>query len=181
MSSKLLWTLREGKKSPITIPPPTCCTGPSTKSSENMSSRQDPSSTRSASALTSAITKRSTLEEIRQIEDLVNGKIRENLPVNWYEIKYDEAQKREDIKQFFGEKYGSVVRVVDIDYSKELCGGTHTAAVGNIGLFRIAKERSIAAGIRRIEAVTGQEAEALNRQHEDTLLHLGQLLKAPLH
>lgn len=122
-----------------------------------------------------------TLEEIRQIEDLVNGKIRENLPVNWYEIKYDEVQKREDIKQFFGEKYGSVVRVIDIDYSKELCGGTHTSAVGNIGLFRIAKEGSIAAGIRRIEAVTGQEAEALNRQQEDTLLHLGQLLKAPPH
>jgi alanyl-tRNA synthetase len=122
-----------------------------------------------------------SLEEIRQIEDLVNAKIRENLPVKWYEIKYDEVQKREDIKQFFGERYGSIVRVVDIDYSKELCGGTHTSAVGNIGLFRIAKEGSIAAGIRRIEAVTGKEAEELSRQTEDNLLAIAQALKTPLH
>ncbi len=120
-----------------------------------------------------------SLEEIRHIEDLVNDKIRENLPVKWYEIKYDEAQKREDIKQFFGEKYGSQVRVVDIDYSKELCGGTHTNYVGNIGYFRIAKEGSIAAGIRRIEAVTGKEAEGLNRQIEDDLLNVGTVLKVP--
>lgn len=122
-----------------------------------------------------------TTEELRQIEDIVNAKIRENLPVKWYELKYDEAQKREDIKQFFGEKYGSSVRVIDIDYSKELCGGTHTSAVGNIGLFRIAKEGSIAAGIRRIEAVTGKEAEELSRQSEDTLIQVAQNLKTPLH
>lgn len=121
------------------------------------------------------------LDEVRQIEDLVNAKIRENLPVNWYEIKYDEVQKRDDIKQFFGEKYGSIVRVVDIDYSKELCGGTHTSAIGNIGLFRIAKEGSIAAGIRRIEAVTGKEAEDLSRQNEDTLIAIAHTLKTPLH
>lgn len=120
-----------------------------------------------------------TQDEIRQIEDLVNQKIRENLPVNQYEIKYEEAQKRDDIKQFFGEKYGSAVRVVDIDYSKELCGGTHTEAVGNIGLFRIAKENSIAAGIRRIEAVTGVEAEQLHRQNEDLLFKLADTLKVP--
>ncbi len=122
-----------------------------------------------------------SLEEIRQIEDLINAKIRENLSVKWYEIKYDEAQKREDIKQFFGEKYGSTVRVVDIEYSKELCGGTHTSIVGNIGLFRIVKEGSIAAGIRRIEAVTGKEAEELSRQSEDTLLAIAQTLKIPVH
>lgn len=122
-----------------------------------------------------------TTEELRQIEDIVNTKIRENLPVKCYELKYDDVQKREDIKQFFGEKYGSNVRVVDIDYSKELCGGTHTSAVGNIGLFRIAKEGSIAAGIRRIEAVTGQEAEELSRQSEDTLMQMAQNLKTPLH
>lgn len=119
-----------------------------------------------------------SVEEIRQIEDLINDKIRQNLPVKWYEMKYEEVQNRDDIKQFFGEKYGSLVRVIDIDYSKELCGGTHTSAVGNIGLFRIAKEGSIAAGIRRIEAVTGQEAEALNRQNEDILLQIAQALKA---
>jgi alanyl-tRNA synthetase len=121
-----------------------------------------------------------SLEEIRQIEDLVNDKIRENLPVKWYEITYEEVQKRDDIKQFFGEKYGSIVRVIDVDFSKELCGGTHTSAVGNIGLFRIAKEGSIAAGIRRIEAVTGHKAEELNRQNEDTLLQIAHTLKIPL-
>lgn len=120
-------------------------------------------------------------EELRQIEDLINDKIRENTPVKWYEMKYDEVQKREDITQFFGEKYGSIVRVIDIDYSKELCGGTHTSSAGNIGLFRILKEGSIAAGIRRIEAVTGREAEGLNRQNEETLLRIAQLLKAPSH
>jgi alanyl-tRNA synthetase len=118
-----------------------------------------------------------SLEEIRQIEDVVNEKIRENSPVKAYELNYEEAQQRQDIKQFFGEKYGSVVRVIDIDYSKELCGGTHTLAVGNIGLFRIAKEGSIAAGIRRIEAVTGAEAEQLARQQEDFVLNLSRLLK----
>jgi len=116
-------------------------------------------------------------EEIRVIEDLVNTKIRENISVQGYEISYDEAQNREDIKQFFGEKYGATVRVVDMDYSKELCGGTHTSQVGNIGLFRIAKEGSIAAGIRRIEAVTGPEAEALSRESEDEIHDLATLLK----
>ncbi|MFI0435472.1 MAG: alanine--tRNA ligase [Parachlamydiaceae bacterium] len=122
-----------------------------------------------------------TLEEIRKIEDLINDKIRQNVPVKWYELTFDEVQKREDIKQFFGEKYGAVVRVVDIDESKELCGGTHTSLVGNIGLFRIVKEGSIAAGIRRIEAITGWGAEALCRENEDHLLRLGQVLKAPVH
>lgn len=117
-------------------------------------------------------------QEIRQIEDLVNAKIRENLTVKVSEIPYEEAQKRSDIIQFFGEKYGSKVRVIDIDYSKELCGGTHTASVGNIGLFRIEKESSIAAGIRRIEATTGENAEAISRQSEDSLNKMALLLKA---
>lgn len=116
-------------------------------------------------------------EEIRAIEDLINSKIRENLPVKSYEISYEEAQKQKEIKQFFGEKYGSTVRVIDIDYSKELCGGTHTNAVGTIGYFRITKESSIAAGIRRIEAVTGAEAEALAREAEEALEQAAVLLK----
>lgn len=120
-----------------------------------------------------------TAEEISRIEDLINDKIRENLPVKSYEMKYEDVQGRADIKQFFGEKYGTNVRVIDIDYSKELCGGTHTSAVGNIGLFKIAKESSIAAGIRRVEAVTGKDAEELNRSNEELLLQIGQLLKAP--
>lgn len=118
-----------------------------------------------------------TQDEIYKIEDLVNEKIRQNTPVEWYEIPYDEAQKKQEIKQFFGEKYGSKVRVIDIDFSKELCGGTHTGAVGTIGLFRIAKESSIAAGVRRIEAVTGIEAEVLSRQSEQAINSLAASLK----
>jgi len=118
-----------------------------------------------------------TKEEINKIEDLINEKIRENAAVKNYELSYEEAQKRQDIKQFFGEKYGSVVRVVDIGYSKELCGGTHINAVGNIGLFRIAKESSIAAGIRRIEAVTGEEAELLHRQSDILIDDIAAALK----
>jgi alanyl-tRNA synthetase len=111
-----------------------------------------------------------TKEEIEQIEDLVNDKIRENKSVSSYELSFEEAQKRQDVKQFFGEKYGTTVRVIDIDYSKELCGGTHTSAVGNIGYFRIAKESSIAAGVRRIEAISGKAAEKLARD-TDHLIH----------
>ncbi|PJD96072.1 MAG: alanine--tRNA ligase [Parachlamydia sp.] len=118
-----------------------------------------------------------TKEEMHQIENLVNQRIRENLPVATYEIPYEEAQKREDIKQFFGEKYGNIVRVVDAEFSRELCGGTHTSALGNIGYFRIAREGSIAAGIRRIEAVTGQEAEALAYASEQDLDFLADMLK----
>ncbi len=108
-------------------------------------------------------------EELNEIEDLVNEKIRENRPVHTYELAFSEVQKKPDIKQVFGEKYGTTVRVIDIDYSKELCGGTHTSHVGNIGYFRIAKESSIAAGIRRIEAVTGKEAEKLVRDTDTSL------------
>lgn len=118
-----------------------------------------------------------TADELNRIEDLVNEKIRENLPVKGYELSYEDVQKRHDIKQFFGEKYGSIVRVIDIDYSKELCGGTHTSALGTIGLFRIAKESSIAAGVRRIEAVTGAEAEALMRENEQLLNRSAEILK----
>lgn len=120
-----------------------------------------------------------TVDEIRKIEHLINTKIRENHSVKWYEIAYEEAQKREDIKQFFGEKYGSSVRVIDIDFSKELCGGTHTTSLGNIGYFRVAKESSIAAGVRRIEAVTGADAETFAYEIENAYDALATLLKTP--
>ena len=107
-----------------------------------------------------------TLEELIEIENCVNEKIRGNALVNTYEIAYEEALKKQEIKQFFGDKYGAIVRVIDIGYSKELCGGTHTDSVGTVGLFKIAKESSIAAGIRRIEAVTGFEAIDHFRQNE---------------
>lgn len=117
-----------------------------------------------------------TNEEIHLIEDLVNEKIRENRSVHSYELSFSEVQKMQEIKQFFGEKYGSVVRVIDIDFSKELCGGTHTSQVGNIGYFRISKESSIAAGVRRIEAVTGEEAERLSRESEVRLAEIAATL-----
>ncbi|MGE0669876.1 MAG: alanine--tRNA ligase [Parachlamydiales bacterium] len=120
-------------------------------------------------------------DELNQIEDLVNDKIRENRRVETYELSYEEVQTRPDIKQFFGEKYGSTVRVIDIDYSKELCGGTHTHHVGTIGLFKIVKEGSISAGIRRIEAVSGKDAEQIVRHQENLLESSAALLKTPSH
>lgn len=116
-------------------------------------------------------------EELSQLEDLVNDKIRENLPVHTYELSYAEAQKKQDIKQFFGEKYGNSVRVIDIEFSKELCGGTHTQATGSIGYFRIAKEGSISAGVRRIEAVSGKEAELFAKELEKQLSNFSEILK----
>ncbi len=116
-------------------------------------------------------------EELRQIEKWVSEKIRENTLVCSYELSYEEAQKHQEIKQFFGEKYGNKVRVVDIDYSKELCGGTHTSHVGTIGLFRILKESSISAGVRRIEAVTGFEAEEFLYAQDSLLDSCSSLLK----
>jgi alanyl-tRNA synthetase len=116
-------------------------------------------------------------EELQAIEDIVNVKIRENHPVNWYELSYEDVKDRSDIKQFFGEKYGTKVRVVETGQAKELCGGTHTAASGNIGYFRIEKESSIAAGVRRVEAVTGPEAENLARESEYALNGIAKGLK----
>lgn len=118
-------------------------------------------------------------DEIRKIEMLVNEKVRDGNEVKAYELSYEEAQKHPDIKQFFGEKYGSKVRVIDIDYSKELCGGTHTRNVGTIGLFRITKEGSVASGVRRIEAVTGLEAENFIYAIEDEVAKAAALLKVP--
>ncbi len=118
-----------------------------------------------------------TKEEIRQIEMLVNEKIRAGTEVKSYELSYEQAQRVPEIKQFFGEKYGETVRVVDIDYSKELCGGTHTQNIGTIGFFRIVKEGSIASGVRRIEAVTGHEAEAFAYANEDLAEKAAELLK----
>ncbi len=100
-----------------------------------------------------------TTQQVRDIERLVNERILENAPVIWTETPYAEVKGRADIMQFFGDKYGDVVRVVDIGgYSKELCAGTHVRSTGEIGLFRIASEAAIAAGVRRIEAVAGLSA-----------------------
>jgi alanyl-tRNA synthetase len=109
-----------------------------------------------------------TAEQKRGVEKLVNEKIAENAPVSWTEIPYAEARKRNDIIQFFGEKYGDAVRVLQIGgapcalngYSMELCGGTHVRATAEIGPFRIIREEAIAAETRRIEAVAGDAARS---------------------
>lgn len=118
-----------------------------------------------------------SLEEIRQIEDLVNQQIRNDQEVKIYTLSYAEAQKEKSIKQFFGEKYGDTVRVIEIGKAKELCGGTHAQRTGTIGFFKILKEHSVAAGIRRIEAASGPEAEAFVREKENLLRELSSSLK----
>jgi len=107
-----------------------------------------------------------TPAQVADIEKLVNERIVENGGVSWREVPYAEVKARKNVMQFFGDKYGDTVRVVQIGgragdfdgYSMELCGGTHTRATGEIGLFRIVGENAIAAGVRRIEAVAGLEA-----------------------
>ena len=110
-----------------------------------------------------------TEDEIRRIEMMVNEKIRTDLPLDIYQKEYVEIEKDPKIKQFFGEKYAEKVRVIDIDFSKELCGGTHVERLGQIGFLKIAKESSIAAGIRRIDAVTAVGAEDYVYEKEDLL------------
>lgn len=117
-------------------------------------------------------------QELVEIEDLVNQKILDNTDVKSYELLFNEVKKRTDIQQMFGEKYGERVRVIDIDFSKELCGGTHTNATGTIGQFRIVKESSIATGVRRIEAVTGREALELGRSSEALIKQVTLMVKA---
>ncbi len=120
-------------------------------------------------------------EKLREIEMLINAKIRDASPVSTKEISIEEARGQKEIKQFFGDKYGNFVRVVDIGgFAKELCGGTHVTNVSTIGLFKIAKESSIAKGVRRIEAVIGPLAENLIYECEDTLLKIADTIKSPL-
>jgi len=107
-----------------------------------------------------------TGEQLAAIEELVNAKIAENGVVSWTEVPHASIKGRPDIMQFFGDKYGDTVRVVQIGgeanalngYSMELCGGTHVRQTGDIGLFKIKSEGAIAAGVRRIEAVCGDSA-----------------------
>ncbi|MGE9293472.1 MAG: alanine--tRNA ligase, partial [Puniceicoccales bacterium] len=103
-------------------------------------------------------------EKLQAIEDMINARIIANDTVNWYEIPLED--KPEDVVSVFGEKYGAIVRVVDIGgYSKELCGGTHVRATGELGLFKITSESAISAGTRRIEAVSGSSAVELASQN----------------
>jgi alanyl-tRNA synthetase len=111
------------------------------------------------------------------IEEETNTHIRENAPVTSEEMAYDEAIKRGALA-FFGDKYGDRVRVVKMgDFSVELCGGTHVRRTGDIGVFKIRSEGGVAAGVRRVEALTGTGALAAIRERELTLRQLGELVK----
>ncbi len=118
-------------------------------------------------------------ERLREIEDEVNALIRENSPVTSEELSYDEAIRRGALA-FFGDKYGDLVRVVRMgDASTELCGGTHVRRTGDIGLFKLRGESGVAAGVRRVEALTGEGALGWMHQREQVLREIGEILKGP--
>jgi alanyl-tRNA synthetase len=130
-----------------------------------------------------------TSQQVADIEKLVNERIVENASVSWTEVPYAEVKSRKDVMQFFGDKYGDTVRVVQIGghakkldgYSMELCGGTHTRATGEIGLFRIVGENAIAAGVRRIEAVAGLEAYRKAADEVALIKSLAGKVNSPVH
>ncbi len=112
---------------------------------------------------------KATKEELQKVEDLVNDMIRQNLPLEEFvDISMDEAMEMGALA-LFGEKYGDKVRVIKFGNCIELCGGTHVKSTGNIGLFKIISEGAVAAGIRRIEVITGEEAEKYVQKLEEQL------------
>jgi alanyl-tRNA synthetase len=117
-----------------------------------------------------------TDEEIRAVEREVNAKIRLNSPLDENREATQEEAQAAGAMMLFGEKYGDKVRMVRFGESVELCGGTHTSATGNIGMFKIVSESAISAGVRRIEAVTGEKAEALVYTAQDLIASLGEML-----
>lgn len=121
-----------------------------------------------------------TEDELAEIERIVNEKIRENVASDIREMGIEDA-KKSGAMALFGEKYGDVVRVVTFDekYSIELCGGTHVKASGQIGLFKIISEGAIAAGIRRIEAISGERAERYVNEQQHLVAELKNVLKNP--
>ncbi len=120
-------------------------------------------------------------EEIRAVEDLVNAQIRRNLAIETNIMDID-AARASGAMALFGEKYDDRVRVLRMgDFSTELCGGTHAARTGDIGLFRITSESGTAAGVRRIEAVTGEGAMVILHAQSDQLNDIAQLLKGDSH
>jgi alanyl-tRNA synthetase/REP element-mobilizing transposase RayT len=130
-----------------------------------------------------------TPQQVADIEKLVNERILENAGVSWTEVPYADVKSHKDVRQFFGDKYGDTVRVVQIGghaakldgYSMELCGGTHTRATGEIGLFRIVGENAIAAGVRRIEAVAGLEAYRKATDELQLIKSLAGKVNSPVH
>ncbi len=122
-----------------------------------------------------------TGEEIRSVEKTVNQKIRENIPLTENRnIKIDDARQMGAVA-LFGEKYGEFVRTIafDSNYSIELCGGTHVNSTGQIGIFKIVSESAIAAGIRRIEAITASKAEDYFIRQDEVISNLKEILKSP--
>ncbi len=130
-----------------------------------------------------------TSAQVADIERLVNERIVENAGVSWSEVPHTDVKSRKDVMQFFGDKYGDTVRVVQIGgraqhldgYSMELCGGTHTRATGEIGLFCIVSENAIAAGVRRIEAVAGLTAFDAMRLDRELIRSIAGKVNAPIH
>jgi alanyl-tRNA synthetase len=120
-----------------------------------------------------------TDDEIRRVEALVNAEILDNHATSARVMAMDEAQKLGAV-MLFGEKYGDSVRVLDIGSSRELCGGTHVARTGDIGMFKITYEGGVAAGIRRVEAVTGKGALEYVQAQEATLASAASALKSPI-
>lgn len=122
-----------------------------------------------------------TDDEIHQIEDIVNSKIRENILLKEERnVPYQQAVDS-GVTALFGEKYGDFVRVITFDdqFSKELCGGTHVKATGQIGFFKIISESAVAAGVRRIEAITGKHSAAVIREHFELVKNLNALMNNP--
>lgn len=117
-------------------------------------------------------------EELADLEAMVNEKIREGIGVISEEMPYDEARKISNVKMFFGDKYGSHVRVVTIDpdFSREFCGGTHVANTASIGLLKIVSEESVQSGVRRLNAVTGRTADELLMRRYGEIDRLSRLL-----
>ena len=129
-----------------------------------------------------------TPQQVADIEQLVNERIVDNAVVSWIGMPYSEVAGNDGILQFFGDKYGDTVRVVQIGgdanalngYSMELCGGTHVRATGEIGLFRISAESAIAAGVRRVEAVAGLVAAGQARDDAGRIAALAETLNSPV-
>ncbi len=139
-------------------------------------SQVDPDKTRFDFVHTSPMTD----AEIRRVEKIVNAEILANAETLARVMKIEDAQKT-GAMMLFGEKYGDEVRVLEIGSSKELCGGTHVTRTGDIGLFRIASESGVAAGVRRVEAVTGEGALAHVQKQEDDLRQVASVLKTQPH
>jgi alanyl-tRNA synthetase len=118
-------------------------------------------------------------EQIRRVEEIVNREILANAATSAQLMAFDDAVKGGAVA-LFGEKYGETVRVLDIGFSRELCGGTHVARTGDIGLFKIVGEGGVAAGIRRLEAVTGENALAWVQHLSASLAEAATAVKAPV-